>query len=68
MAPKGEYCLNRAAGDATRTPLVRRSKAGRAFRDIARRLIGETVPFEDLESGDGLFGRLARLVRPGASS
>ncbi len=45
-----------------------KSRAGRAFRDIARRLNGETVPFEDIESGDGLFGRLARLVRPGGQA
>jgi len=42
-----------------------KSRAGRAFRDIARRLNGETVPFEEVEGGDGLFGRLARMVRSG---
>jgi septum site-determining protein MinD len=45
-----------------------KSRAGRAFRDIARRLKGETVPFGEAESGDGLFGRLARLVRPGGQA
>jgi septum site-determining protein MinD len=45
-----------------------KSRAGRAFRDIARRLNGEIVSFEDAESGDGLFGRLARLVRSGGQA
>ncbi len=45
-----------------------RSRAGRAFRDIARRLNGEEVPFENLESKDGFFGRISRLVRPGGEA
>ena len=45
-----------------------KSRAGKAFRDIARRLNGEEVPFEDLEARDGFFGRLSRLVRPGGAS
>jgi septum site-determining protein MinD len=45
-----------------------KSRAGRAFRDIARRLNGETVPFENLESKDGFFGRISRLVRPGGEA
>jgi septum site-determining protein MinD len=45
-----------------------RSRAGRAFRDIARRLNGETVPFESDDGGDGLFGRLARMVRAGGQA
>jgi septum site-determining protein MinD len=42
-----------------------RSKAGKAFRNIARRLNGEEVPFEILVQRDGFFGRISRLVRPG---
>ncbi|HSB90561.1 MAG TPA: septum site-determining protein MinD [Anaerolineales bacterium] len=45
-----------------------KSRAGKAFRDIARRLNGEEVAFEDLEARDGFFGRLSRLVRPGGAS
>jgi septum site-determining protein MinD len=45
-----------------------KSRAGKAFRDIARRLNGEEVPFEDLDARDGFFGRLSRLVRPGGDS
>ncbi len=42
-----------------------KSRAGQAFRNIARRLNGEEVPFMDLEE-DGFFGKLARFIRPGA--
>ncbi|MGH2625412.1 MAG: septum site-determining protein MinD [Anaerolineales bacterium] len=48
--------------------LDNRSRAGRAFRDIARRLNGEEVAFEALESRDGFLGRLSRLVKPGGGS
>lgn len=41
------------------------SRAGKAFREIARRLNGEDVPFEPLEGQRGLLGRISRLVRPG---
>jgi septum site-determining protein MinD len=41
-----------------------KSRAGQAFRNIARRLNGETVPFMEMED-DGFFGRLRRLIRPG---
>jgi septum site-determining protein MinD len=41
------------------------SKAGQAFQNIARRLLGEDVPFESLESRDGFFGRISRLMRAG---
>ena len=45
-----------------------KSRAGKAFRDIARRLNGEQVPFEDLAARDGFLGRISRLVRPGGGS
>jgi septum site-determining protein MinD len=44
-----------------------KSKAGQAFRNIARRLRGESVPFLDLNDSGGLFGKLARLIRPGGT-
>lgn len=37
------------------------SRAGAAFRDIARRLLGESVPMTIPENNSGLFGRIARL-------
>ncbi|SHJ82211.1 septum site-determining protein MinD [Paramaledivibacter caminithermalis] len=44
-------------------PAVRdeKSMAGQAFRNIAKRLIGEEVPFMDLEIQEGFIGRLAKL-------
>jgi septum site-determining protein MinD len=45
-----------------------KSKAGQAFRDIARRLMGEEVPFPSLDENDGLRDRLARLVRRGGTA
>lgn len=42
-----------------------KSPAGQAFRNIALRIKGETVPFLDIETKSGFFGRLTRLVRPG---
>jgi septum site-determining protein MinD len=44
-----------------------KSQAGQAFRNIAQRIKGETVPFIDIESKGSLLERLARLVRPGAN-
>jgi septum site-determining protein MinD len=45
------------------TPLAMdgKSKAGQAFRNIARRLEGEQVPFMDLES-HGLWDRISKLA------
>jgi septum site-determining protein MinD len=44
-----------------------KSPAGQAFRNIAKRIKGESVPFLDIETKGGLLGRLARLVRPGGA-
>ena len=47
------------------TPAVldRKSQAGQAFRNIARRILGEDIPFMAVKSSDSLLGRLARLMR-----
>jgi len=43
-----------------------KSRAGQAFRNIARRLNGEDVPLMPLEDNRGLFQKLtARFARPG---
>jgi septum site-determining protein MinD len=44
-----------------------KSRAGQAFRNIARRIKGEEVPFMNLEEQGGFFGRLSKLIRPGGS-
>jgi septum site-determining protein MinD len=41
------------------------SRAGQALNNIARRLMGETVPFMQLDSNNGLFQRLVRLIAGG---
>ncbi|HWQ83413.1 MAG TPA: septum site-determining protein MinD [Anaerolineales bacterium] len=44
-----------------------KTKAAQAFRNIARRLNGHKVPFLELQEDGNLFGRLARLLRPGGN-
>lgn len=41
------------------------SSAGKAFKNIARRLAGEEVPFESLDGRDGFFGKITRLMKVG---
>lgn len=41
-----------------------KSQAGQAFRNIARRIMGEDVPFMEISSGSGFFGRLSRFINP----
>jgi len=38
-----------------------RSMAGQAYRNIARRIIGENVPLMSLETEDGFFSRVKKL-------
>ncbi|MDL1899681.1 septum site-determining protein MinD [Anaerolineae bacterium CFX9] len=44
------------------------SRAGTAFRNIARRLMGENVPFMQLDDSSGFLKRLARLFAGGQNS
>ena len=44
-----------------------KSKAGQAFRNIARRLTGEKVPFLNLDDEGGFLGRLSRMIRSGGN-
>lgn len=39
-----------------------KSRAGQAFRNIAKRIKGENVPFMDLEKQDGLWDRLQKMA------
>ena len=45
--------------------LENKSRAGQAFKNIAQRLMGETVPFMTIEDKTNLFGRLSHLIRLG---
>lgn len=42
-----------------------KTRAGEAYQNIARRLSGEKVPFMNLEDKQGLFQKLARMMRSG---
>ncbi|MCR4398118.1 MAG: septum site-determining protein MinD [Firmicutes bacterium] len=42
--------------------LLNSSRAGEAYRNIARRILGEQVPFMTLDAREGLLGRLKRFV------
>ncbi len=44
-----------------------KSRAGEAFRNIAKRLDGQDVPLMELNVDDGFLGRISRFIRPGGS-
>jgi septum site-determining protein MinD len=50
-----------ASNRGTPIALDEKNIAGIAFRNIARRLQGQEVPFLDLERKDGFFGRLSQI-------
>jgi septum site-determining protein MinD len=66
MVPDDESVLT-STNRGTPVVLDGKSKAGLAFRNIARRLKGEEVPFMNLEDGGGFFNRLTRMIRSGGS-
>jgi septum site-determining protein MinD len=45
-----------------------KTRAGMAFHNIARRLMGEKVPFMDLAEKDGFFHRISRIFKPGGEA
>ena len=49
----------------TPVALESKSKAGQAFRNIAQRIQGETVPFLDLGQETGFFDRISKLMGGG---
>ena len=48
-------------------PVVTHEKsiAGQAFRNIARRMMGDDIPLIDLDSKDGIFQRISRIFNMG---
>ncbi len=44
-----------------------KSRAGTAFRNIARRMLGEEIPFMSLGESDGIISRISRIFRQGGS-
>ena len=66
VVPEDEKVLmggNRGAPVA----LDERSAAGQAFRNIARRLMGETIPVTDFMNQGGFFTKLSRILKPGGN-
>ncbi|MBC8334210.1 MAG: septum site-determining protein MinD [Anaerolineae bacterium] len=51
-----------AANRGTPIALDKDSRAGQAFRNIAARLMGEEVPFMDLENQGGLWNRISKMT------
>ena len=49
------------------TPIVLDNKnlAGQAYRNIAKRLMGETVPLLELDKGSGFFNRISSVFGSG---
>ena len=41
-----------------------KSQAGQAFRNIARRILGQEVPFMEISSDSGFLGKLSRFINP----
>jgi septum site-determining protein MinD len=67
MIPEDESVLI-ATNRGNPAALDVKSKAGQAFRDIAKRLMGEDVPFPPLDGTESLKQRLSRLIhRAGAA-
>ena len=60
IVPEDEHVIP-ASNNGVPVTLNDNSRAGIAFRNIARRLAGENVPFMDLETQPGFFQRIARL-------
>lgn len=60
IIPEDELVLS-ASNSGIPVSLNADSKAGMAFSNVARRLIGEDVPFMNLDDEPGLFRRLVRL-------
>jgi septum site-determining protein MinD len=66
LIPEDEHVIM-STNQGSPIALNGKSKAGEAFRNIARRLNGDEVPFLSLEDNDGIFKRVARLFRPGGN-
>ena len=64
LVPEDEHIVH-SSNRGMPVALNGRSQAGEAFRNIARRLQGETVPLMKLDNQRGFVRRLARLVGSG---
>jgi septum site-determining protein MinD len=51
-----------AANQGAPIALDKESRAGQAFRNIAARMMGDDVPYMDLEEQGGLWKRISKLT------
>lgn len=51
-----------AANRGAPIALDKESRAGQAFHNIAARLMGEDIPFMDLEEKGGLWSRISKFA------
>ncbi len=61
VVPEDEYIVI-STNRGEPAVLEKHSKAGQAYHNISRRLIGEEVPFLNWEAGSGIMARLRRLI------
>jgi septum site-determining protein MinD len=61
VIPEDEQILISSNRGSPLTLDSQKTPAAEAFRDIARRLIGETVPMRDLDEGSGFIRRVVRF-------
>ena len=61
IIPEDELVLS-ASNSGIPVTLNMKSKAGMAFNNVARRVVGEDVPFMNLDESPGIFQRLAKLL------
>lgn len=66
LIPEDEHIVM-SSNQGSPIALNGKSKAGEAFRNIARRLDGDEVPFLPMEDNNGIFKRVARLFRSGGN-
>lgn len=66
MVPDDEMVLT-SSNRGSPVALDPKSRAGQAFRNVARRLRGEQVPYMEMDHDEGFFGRLVRRIRTGGN-
>ena len=66
LVPEDEHVIT-SSNIGKPVVLDEKSKAGKAFRNIARRLMGDEVPFLDLEFKEDFLHRLTKVFKTGGN-
>ena len=61
IIPEDEFVLS-ASNKGVPVSQNENSRAGMAFNNVARRIVGEDVPFMNLDDNPGYFKRLLRFL------